>query len=63
MRFPLLILHILGGAIGLLSGAFAIAVRKGGQLHRAPGNVLTIAVLTLASSGLYRATPKLSVIA
>jgi uncharacterized membrane protein len=52
MRFPLLILHILGGTIGLLSGTFAMAVRKGSRLHRASGNVFTIAMLTLASSGL-----------
>jgi uncharacterized membrane protein len=52
MRLPLLILHILGGTIGLLSGTFAIAVRKGGRLHRAFGNIFTVAMLTLASSGL-----------
>ena len=52
MRLPLLILHILGGTIGLLSGAFALAVRKGSRLHRASGNVFTIAMLTLASSAL-----------
>jgi uncharacterized membrane protein len=52
MRFPLLILHILGGSIGLLSGTVAMAVRKGGYLHRASGNIFTIAMLTLASSGL-----------
>ena len=52
MRLPLLILHILGGTIGLLSGTFAIVVRKGSRLHRASGNVFTIAMLTLASSGL-----------
>jgi len=52
MRFPLLVLHILGGTIGLLGGTFAISVRKGGRLHRASGNVFTIAMLTLASSGL-----------
>ena len=52
MRLPLLIMHILGGTIGLLSGTFAIAVRKGSHLHRASGNVFTIAMVTLASSGL-----------
>ena len=52
MRLPLLILHILGGSIGLLFGTFAIVVRKGSHLHRASGNVFTIAMLTLASSGL-----------
>src|SRR5271155_3360820 len=50
MRFPLLILHILAGSIGLLSGTVAIAVRKGGNLHRASGNVFTVAMLTLATS-------------
>ena len=55
MRLPLLILHILGGTIGLLSGTLAIAVRKGSTLHRASGNVFTIAMLTLAFSGLYLA--------
>jgi uncharacterized membrane protein len=52
MRLPLLILHILGGTIGLLAGSFAIAVSKGSRLHRASGNIFTIAMLTLASSGL-----------
>ncbi len=52
MRLPLLILHILGGTIGLLSGTLAIAVRKGSSLHRASGNVFTVAMLILAASGL-----------
>ncbi|HEY0796896.1 MAG TPA: hypothetical protein VGD64_14080 [Acidisarcina sp.] len=52
MRLPLLILHILGGTIGLLSGTFALMVRKGGRLHRAAGNIFTIAMMTLASSAL-----------
>jgi hypothetical protein len=50
MRLPLLILHILAGSIGLLTGAVAMAVRKGGTLHRASGNVFTVAMLTLATS-------------
>ena len=50
MRLPLLILHIFAGSIGLLSGTVAMAVRKGGNLHRASGNVFTVAMLTLASS-------------
>jgi uncharacterized membrane protein len=36
----------------LLSGTFAIAVRKGSRQHRSSGNVFTLAMLTLASSGL-----------
>jgi uncharacterized membrane protein len=58
MRLPLLILHILGGTIGLLAGTFAMAVRKGSRLHRASGNVFTIAMVTLASSALYLAIMK-----
>jgi uncharacterized membrane protein len=50
MRLPLLILHILGGTVGLLAGTFAMAVRKGSRLHRASGNVFTIAIVTLASA-------------
>src|ERR1700678_2469267 len=52
MRLPLLILHILAGTVGLLSGTFAIAVRKGSRLHRASGNIFTVSMLTLASSAL-----------
>jgi quinol-cytochrome oxidoreductase complex cytochrome b subunit len=58
MPLPLLILHILGGTIGLLSGTLAIAVRKGSSLHRTSGNVFTVAMLMLASSGLYLAILK-----
>ena len=50
MRLPLLILHILAGSIGLLTGTVAMAVRKGGKLHRASGNVFTAAMLILAAS-------------
>jgi uncharacterized membrane protein len=58
MRLPLLILHILGGTVGLLAGTVAMAVRKGSRLHRASGNVFTIAMLTLASSALCLAIMK-----
>src|ERR1700691_4927134 len=58
MRLPLLILHILGGTVGLLSGTVAMTVRKGSRLHRSFGNVFTIAMLTLASSGFYLAILK-----
>ena len=50
MRLPLLIVHILAGSIGLLTGTVAMAVRKGGNLHRASGNVFTVAMLILAAS-------------
>ena len=58
MRLPFLILHILGGTVGLLSGTVAMVVRKGSPLHRSFGNVFTLAMLTLASSGLYLAILK-----
>jgi uncharacterized membrane protein len=58
MRLPLLILHILAGTVGLLSGTVAIAVRKGGRLHRASGNIFTVAMLTLACSALCLAIMK-----
>jgi uncharacterized membrane protein len=45
-RLLLLILHILAGSIGLLAGTVAMSVRKGGNLHRAFGNVFTVAMLT-----------------
>ncbi len=50
MRLPLLILHILAGSIALLTGTVAMAVRKGGNVHRASGDVFTVAMLTLATS-------------
>ncbi len=50
MRLSLLVLHILGGSVGLLSGTAAMAVRKGSPQHRLVGNIFTVAMLTLASS-------------
>ena len=40
----LLYLHIGGGAVGILSGAVAIAARKGARLHRTAGTVFFIAM-------------------
>jgi uncharacterized membrane protein len=58
MRFLLLILHIIAGTVGLLSGTFAIGVRKGSRLHRASGKLFTVAMLALASSALWLAILK-----
>lgn len=55
MRMLLLILHILGGSISLIAGTVAMIARKGDRLHRLSGNVFTIAMLTLATSGLWLA--------
>ena len=42
------VIHVSAGFIGILSGAAAIAVRKGESLHRAFGNVFFVAMLTMA---------------
>jgi uncharacterized membrane protein len=44
-----LILHIGGGAMGILSGFTAMFARKGGRLHRLAGAVFFIAMLTMTS--------------
>ena len=59
MRLPLLILHILAGSIALLTGTVAMAVRKGGNLHRASGDVFTVAMLTLATQRLLPSHPEI----
>lgn len=58
MRLPLLILHILGGTLGLIAGTIAMIARKGGRLHRMSGNIFTLAMLTLATSGFWLAILK-----
>lgn len=42
------VIHVSAGFIGILSGAGAIAVRKGERAHRALGNVFFVAMLTMA---------------
>ena len=46
-----LVLHIGGGTLGLVSGAVALAARKGGRLHRAAGTVFVVSMLTMAAIG------------
>jgi len=48
---PLLIAHICGGVIGVLSGFVALIARKGGRLHRQSGDVFVVAMLIMAASG------------
>ena len=40
----ILIVHISGAGIGLLSGAAALLFRKGGRLHRIAGNVFFVSM-------------------
>lgn len=47
----ILFAHIAGGSVGILSGAVALAVRKGGRLHALAGNVFFIAMIAMTSVG------------
>src|ERR1700686_1901937 len=55
---PLLIVHICGGIMGLLSGSAAMVVRKGSRLHKRAGDVFVISMLTMGASGAYLASMK-----
>lgn len=46
-----LVVHISGGAVGLVAGACALAARKGARLHRMAGTVFFIAMLAMAGTG------------
>ena len=52
---PLLLVHICGGGIGLLSGAVAMTFRKGSRGHRVAGNVFFVSMLCMAGAGAYMA--------
>ena len=45
------LLHIIGGSIGLLSGAVALMAGKGSKLHRRSGTIFVYAMLVLSGSG------------
>jgi hypothetical protein len=47
----MLLLHILGGLIGLASGAVALSASKGGRLHRKSGTIFVYAMSVLSMSG------------
>jgi len=49
MRFPLLVLHIAGGMIGLLSGYVAMIYRKGSRGHRISGDVFVVSMLIVGA--------------
>lgn len=49
----ILTLHIAGGSIGIVSGAAALAVRKGGRLHRVAGNVFFVSMMVMAAIGAF----------
>jgi hypothetical protein len=48
-----LVIHIAGGAIGLVSGTIAVIARKGSYLHRKAGNVFVGSMLVMATFAIY----------
>lgn len=55
---PMLIVHIIAGIAGVVSGFMALFIRKGSPLHRQTGNVFVIAMVVMGASGAYRAVVK-----
>ena len=47
------IIHIAGGAVGLVSGTIAVFARKGGYLHRKAGTVFVASMLVMAVFAIY----------
>ena len=58
MRFPLLMLHIAGGMVGLLSGLVAMAYRKGARGHRVAGDVFVVSMLIMGATATWLAIMK-----
>jgi uncharacterized membrane protein len=50
---PILLLHVSGGTVGLLSGAVALSSRKGSRPHKIAGNVFLISMLTASAAGAF----------
>src|SRR5437764_15193390 len=51
MTVTLLPVHILGGAIAIVSGFVALYALKGAQLHRKSGTIFVYAMLSMSLSG------------
>jgi hypothetical protein len=59
MRFsPILLLHICGGTLGVISGFVAVFLRKGSRRHALAGTVFVISIMALAASGAFMAILK-----
>jgi uncharacterized membrane protein len=52
---PMLLVHIVAGSVGLLSGAAAITFRKGSRRHALAGRIFVVAMLTMGSFAAYLA--------
>jgi uncharacterized membrane protein len=55
---PTLLLHILAGAAGLLSGTAALCFRKGSRRHALAGRIFVASMLTMAVGAVYLAIVK-----
>lgn len=58
MHTPLLVLHIIAGTLGMLSGFVAVFLRKGSRQHGLAGQVFVVSMLSLSASGVYLAIAK-----
>ena len=54
----MILLHILGGLVGLASGAVALSAPKGARLHRRSGTIFVYAMMVLSASGAVMAALK-----
>jgi uncharacterized membrane protein len=55
---PTLLIHILGGTVGLLAGTAAIIFRKGSPRHALAGRVFVVAMLVMGTFAAYLAVLK-----
>jgi uncharacterized membrane protein len=55
---PILLVHICGGTLGLLSGTAAMSFRKGSARHVLAGKIFVVSMLTLAAAAVYLAILK-----
>lgn len=53
MTVVALVIHIAGGAVGLVSGTIAAFARKGGYLHRKAGTVFVASTVVMAVFAIY----------
>jgi len=58
MRSPMLLLHIVAGTLGMLSGFVAVFLLKGSRRHAVAGKVFVIAMLCLSATGVFLAVMK-----
>lgn len=48
-----LVIHVVGGAVGLVAGSISAATRKGGRVHRASGQVFVASMIVMAVFAIY----------